>query len=93
MRLCVCVCVCVVSNSVTLWTVDCQAPLSMGSSKQENWSRLPFASTGDLPYPGILFPALAGRFITTAPPGKPVPNICVYMYLVKNPPTMQETWV
>ena len=42
------------SNSfMTLWTVACQAPLSMGFSWQEYWSGLPFPSTGDLPNPGI----------------------------------------
>ena len=38
---------------VTLWTVACQAPLPMGFSKQEYWSRLPFPSPEDLPNPGI----------------------------------------
>ena len=38
---------------MTLWTVACQAPLSMGFSWQEYWSGLPFPSTGDLPNPGI----------------------------------------
>ena len=38
---------------VTPWTVAHQAPLSMGFSRQENQSRLPFASPGDLPGPGI----------------------------------------
>ena len=37
----------------TPWTVAHQAPLSMGFSKQEYWSRLPFPSPGDLPSPGI----------------------------------------
>ena len=37
----------------TLWTVACQAPLSMGFSRQEYWSGLPFPSPGDLPNPGI----------------------------------------
>ena len=37
----------------TLWTVACQAPLSMGFSRQEYWSGLPFPSPGDLPDPGI----------------------------------------
>ena len=41
------------ANSATLWTVACQVPLSMGSSKQEYWSRLPFPTSGDLPNPGI----------------------------------------
>ena len=35
------------------WTVACQAPLSMGFSRQEYWSGLPFPSPGDLPNPGI----------------------------------------
>ena len=43
----------VVSDSVTLWTVALQAPLSMGFSRQEYWSGLPFPSSGDLPDPGI----------------------------------------
>ena len=34
---------------VTPWTVACQAPLSMGFSSQEYWSRLPFPSPEDLP--------------------------------------------
>ena len=37
---------------VTLWTVARQAPLSMGFSRQEYWSGLPFPSPGDLPNPG-----------------------------------------
>ena len=35
------------------WTVASQAPLFMGFSRQEYWSRLPFPSPGDLPNPGI----------------------------------------
>ena len=44
----------------TPWTVARQAPLSMGFSRQEYWSGLPFPSPGDLPDPGIEpgFPAL-----------------------------------
>ena len=37
----------------TPWTVAYQAPLSMGFSRQEYWSGLPFPSPGDLPNPGI----------------------------------------
>ena len=64
---------------VTLWTVTFQAPLSMGFSRQEHWSGLPFLSPGDLPDPGIepASPALAGRFFATQPPGKPR----IYVYL------------
>ena len=35
------------------WAVACQAPLSMGFSRQQYWSGLPFPSPGDLPNPGI----------------------------------------
>ena len=38
---------------VTPWTVAHQAPLSMGFSRQEHWSGLPFPPPGDLPDPGI----------------------------------------
>ena len=58
---------------VTPWIVACQAPLAVGLSWQEYWSRLPFPLPGDLPNPGIELesPALAGGFSTTEPPGKP----------------------
>ena len=58
-------------SSVTPWTVAHQASLSMGFSRQEYWSVSPFPSSGALPYPGTepVSPALAGRFLTTAPPG------------------------
>ena len=57
----------------TAWTVALQAPLTMGFSRQEYWSGLPYSSPGDLPGPGIEpeSPALAGRFFTTEPAGKP----------------------
>ena len=60
---------------VTPRTVSHQAPLSMGFSRQEYWSGLPFPSPGDLPYPGIeprspVAPTLADKLFTTEPPGK-----------------------
>ena len=56
-----------------LWTVVCQAPLSMEFSRQEYWSGLPFPSPGDLPNPGIKsrFPALQDYSLPYEPPGKP----------------------
>ena len=61
--------------------ITCQAPLSIEFSRQEYWSGLPFPLPGYLPNPGIkpaiepeslVSPALAGRFFTTVPPGKPM---------------------
>ena len=43
---------CCVLLCATPWTLDCQAPLSMGFSRQESWSGLPFSSLEDLPDPG-----------------------------------------
>ena len=70
------------------WTVAQQAPLSTGFSRQEYWSGLPFPSPGDLPDPGIKssFPALAGGFFTTGPPGKPKSLIvAVQLFVVQLP--------
>ena len=49
-----------------------QASLSMGFSRQESWSGLPFASPGDFPDPGIEpgSPALQGDSLPSEPPGK-----------------------
>jgi len=66
---------------------DCSlpAPLSMGFPRQEYWNGLPFPPPGDLPNPGTepaspVSPALAGRFFTTEPAGKPM-YVLIYMYL------------
>ena len=58
----------------TLWTVAHQAPQSMGFSRQEYWSGLPFPSPGDLPDPGIepRSPALQADALTSEPRGKPL---------------------
>ena len=58
---------------VTPWTVAYQAPPSMGFSRQEYWSGLPFPSPGDLPNPGIKpgSPAFQADALTSEPPGKP----------------------
>ena len=59
---------------MTPWTVACQAPLSMGIPRREYWNKLSFPSPGGLPNSGIkpASPALAGRFFSTEPPGKPL---------------------
>ena len=55
----------------TLWTVGHQAPLSMGFSRQEYWSALPFPSPEDLPDPGIepRSPALQADALPSEPIG------------------------
>ena len=62
----------VLSDSLQLYRAH-QAPLSMGFSRQEYWSGLPFPPPGDLLHPGIepVSLVLAGGFFTTAPPGNP----------------------
>ena len=58
---------------VTPGTVAHQAPPSMGFSRQEYWSGLPFPSPGDLPDPGIepWSPTLQADASPSEPPGKP----------------------
>ena len=57
---------------VTPWMVAYKAPPSMGFSRQEYWSGLPFPSPGDLPNPGIEpgFPALQINALPSESPGK-----------------------
>ena len=61
------------STLATPWTVACKSPLSMGFSRQEYWSGLPFPSPGDIPDPGIKpgSPALQADSLPSEPPGKP----------------------
>ena len=77
-------CVCRVPSCVQLFattgTGAHQAPLSMGFSRQEYWSGLPFLFPGDLPNPRIELmspasPELTGRCFTSVPPGKPINNV------------------
>ena len=74
------------------WTVAPQAPLSMGFSRQEYWSRLPCPSLGDLPKAGIKpvslsSPALAGVFFTTSTTWETPPLITdpINLYLSSGP--------
>ena len=57
----------------TPWTVAHQAPPSMGFSRQEHWSGLPFPSSGDLPNPGIKpwSATLQANSLQSELPGKP----------------------
>ena len=56
----------------TPWTIAYQAPLSMGFSRWDYWSVLPFPSSGDLPNPGVKpgSPALQADALPSEPPGK-----------------------
>ena len=67
--------------------MDCSLPSSSvhGIFQARHWRGLPFSPLGDLPYPGIYLtslvsPALAGRFFTTVPPGKPRVYSRGYLY-------------
>ena len=62
---------------VTPWTIALWAPLSVGFSRQEYWSGLPFPSPGDLPDPGIepRSSTLGAEALTSEPPGKPIIHI------------------
>ena len=65
-----CVCPLLLSHVqlfATLWTAAQQAPLFMGFSSQEYWTRLPFPPSGDLADPRMeaRSPVLAGRFTIT----------------------------
>ena len=87
-----------VQHFATLWTVDRQAPLSMGLFRQEYWSGLPLPSQGDLPDPRIELSSLAlqANSLSSEPPGKPYAfhkaayNDCSWasqeVQMVKNPP-------
>ena len=65
----------------TPWTVALQGPPSMGFSRQEYWSGLPFPSPGDLPDPGIepRSPAFQADALTSEPPGTLSPMM-FYMF-------------
>ena len=61
-------------NFTVPWTVAHQALLSMGFSRQESWSELPFPSPGELPDPGIEpgSPTLQADSLPSEPPEKPM---------------------
>ena len=54
--------------------------MTMGLFRQEYWTGWPFLTPQDLPDPGIkpALPALAGKFFTTDPLGKPSRKVCLY---------------
>ena len=83
-------CVCAHTESLsrvrlfaTPWTVVPQAPLSMGFSRQEYWSTLPFPSPRDLPDPGSFLFLLHWRVdsLPLSHLGSPVTNYVLYIFL------------
>ena len=78
-----------------------QAPLSMGFSRQEYWSGLPFPSPRDLPNPGAeptspAAPALQGHSLCAEPLGKPFFPLAVrhaVMFPILASPGMLTTWM
>ena len=82
----------------TPWTVAYQAPPSMGFSRQECWSRLPFPSPGDLPDPGIEpeSTALQADALPSEPPGKQIhithfPSNCGFISFYSQ--RLRPSWV
>ena len=76
----------IMSNTLTLWIVAHQAPLSMGFSRQEYWSGVPFPSSGDLPNLGIEpgSPALQAHSLPSETLGK-TEGEWIHVYLWLNP--------
>ena len=84
------------NSSVLCVGVFSHSVVSMGFSWQECWSGLPFPTPGDLSNPGIqptslASPALAGRFFTTAAPGKPT-FLCYFIRIGNNLPLLKDGW-
>ena len=77
---------------VSPWTIARQALLSMGFSRQEYWSGLPFPSPGDLSNPGIepRSPALQPHSLPSEPPGKTLTFLILYSYLQMKLYTKEE---
>ena len=81
----------------TPWTAAYQAPLSMGFSRQEYWSGVPFPSPGYLPDPAIQpgSPALQADALPSEPPGKPGGQHCCYSHFADEETEAQRgqrTW-
>ena len=96
--LCLCVFVLTLSGVqlfATPWTGACQASQSMGFSREEHWSGLPFPSPGDFPGPGIepRFATLQADSLPAEPPAKPK-NIGVgsLSLLQRIFPTQESNW-
>ena len=80
---------------MTAQTVALQAPLSMGFSREEYWSGLPFRSPGDLPNPGIepRSPAFQADSLPAKPPGKPSHLILSNINVIKKVKNVTVTFI
>ena len=86
----ICVCVCSPVSLQPLWTVACQAPLSMWFSGQEYWRGLPFPSPGDLPDLGIkpmspVSPALQADSLPLSHQGSPYISMWLSQFVPPSP--------
>ena len=79
------VCVQLCPALVTPWTVACQAPLSIGFSRQEYWSGLSFPPPGNFPNPGIepRSPTLQVDSLQSEPAGKP--SVWIIFHCIDTP--------
>ena len=82
--MCVCQSLSRVWLFVTPWSVAREAPLSIGFSRQESWSGLPFPSPGDFPHPEIkpLSSAFRADSLPSEPPGKPTELLKQFKYFM-----------
>ena len=76
----------------SLWTVACQAPVSMGLSRKEYWSQLPCPSPEDLPDPEedlgektSYISCIAGRFFTASATSGMLKSLTIIVWLSVSP--------
>ena len=74
------------------WTVAHQVPLSMGFSRQEYRTGLPFPSPGDLPNPGIKprSPTLRADFLPSEPPGKLIKKDRIHIHILMSAKSLRS---
>ena len=82
----------------TPWTIAYQAAPSMGFSRQEYWSGLPFASPGDFPDPGIepRSPTLQSDALPSEPPGNnivPASQLYSFLNIILIPPILAFVYI
>ena len=81
-----------VQFSVTLWTVACQGPPSVGLSRQEYWSGLPFPSPGNLPKPMSIELVMPSSHLILCCPLLLLPPIPPSIRVFSNESTLHMRW-